>query len=266
MSAIRVVIVVLWAVALAAFFVVFRPGPPPAIIYQADPAISAWVSAAAAAEAKASRVEFRPVEVGGRPTATVGRLNEGVPVAETQLVIAAWQGSPAERVASPELLTSWRDALTAGRIRFAVPGPNSPLGQDFVALARNVDRAAEADFYRGADRLRDRDDLYVEDFRNQGPGRWDAGILYEDAALQIDKQRSDQGLQPLLRIFYLDAARPVRYVADLDGPGEQLVTALVSPAGQTLALDHGIRPLDPAAASPGSLFARFASLGARPPR
>ncbi|HEX2172800.1 MAG TPA: hypothetical protein VHL09_10195, partial [Dehalococcoidia bacterium] len=57
----------LWAVALAAFFVIARPAPAPTITYRADPTIAAWVDAAAAAEARASRVELKPAGGGGEP-------------------------------------------------------------------------------------------------------------------------------------------------------------------------------------------------------
>ena len=259
-------ILVLWLGALAAFFVVARPAPAPAITYLADTTVAGWVEAVGDVERQSSGLAMGPAPPGTRPSLTIGRLPDGAKIATTRLVIGAWQGSPAETVASPERLASWRAAVRDGRVRFAVPGRDSALGKDLLALAQQIDGTAADDFYRGTDRRRERDDLYLDDFRNFGPARWDAGLLYEDVALQINKRREDEGATPLLQILYFTDAPVVEYRADGLPAGDRLIAALATPRGQSLALDYGIRPLDPTAASAASLFARFSALGAEPPQ
>ena len=266
MTRVTGLILIVWLGALAAFFVAAGPAPAPAISYLADPTIAGWVAGVGDAERQSSGLAIGPASPGSEPTLRIGRLPDGAKIATTRLVIGAWQDSPAEAVASPERLESWRAAVRERRVRFAVPGRSSALGKDLLALAQQIDGAAADDFYRGADRLRERDDLYLEDFRNIGPAGWNAGLLYEDAALQINKSRQDQGATPLLRIFYLAEASVIEYRAGGLPAGDRLIAALATPRGQSLALDYGIRPVDPTAASADSLFARFSAVGAEPPQ
>ena len=266
MSGRSALILIAWLMALGAFFGLARPGPPAALTYRADGTVEGWVAAVVGDRPPAERAGVGVAPPGAQPALRLGRLPDGAAVVGTRLVVGVWDGSPATALAGSESPAAWYEAVRSGQVRLAVPGPESPLGKDFAELARRISPNATTDFYRGADRLRDRDDLYFEDFRNLGPARWDAGILYESAALQINRQRADQGIRPLLRLAYLDGASEISYLADSDPSGDRLIAWLVSPAGQARALDFGLRPFDPSATSPDSLFQRFAPLGARSPR